>query len=229
MRLNDTRGFSILSAITALAVLCLVGTAVLHGTAFYRMQSLSYQRKLVADTFASEGLEFFAAFDSRQLNTFLSAGGLYRYPLCAQVNVLDRIHTNANTTVILNRDNTMDLPHSLLDRAEPQNAPNRYYQVQVVTFTGGSNPSITVNPARCQTIGSRNIYTPAADERFLVTVGVTWVPPEGTANMPQRVVLSTLLVPQRYVTSSAPVIPVAVLPPALLAPPPAPPVLTSEP
>lgn len=122
------------------------------------------------------------------------------YPLCAHINLLDRVGNN-----LLNRDPLAEtVPNPLLNPGQGTGLSlqaNRYYQVQVINIqTQALNSSLCDRKMRN---GSGQVLQPSdlmsTDERLFVTVGVTYMPrnPSSTTGSglitPQSVVLSSII------------------------------------
>lgn len=198
------RGFSLLGVVAALLTLTL-------GLSYYA-QSILGNRKVVkkleqgnvAENFAAELMETFLSISNDQLASYLAAvpgvPGTPGYPLCAHINILDRANTTGTSgPVYFNRDPLADLPPgSYIDnRRSPDLSANRFYQVQVVNAgtlaptaaACGLVPSTAGGP--CGVSGPR--YKLCSTERFMVTVGVSFVPLGKDVASARRIVLTSIL------------------------------------
>ena len=145
---------------------------------------------LLAEAYSVELLEFFRSFRPRRLANYFSVNrydpgnllGLGAYTLCAHINLLDRANTN-----ILNEDPVAQLPLNRLDGNNDPIRANRYYQIQVVNMD-----DLTVNVARCNTT-TEGGFSLAPNERFLITVGTSWIGTGNESGKVKRVVFSTIL------------------------------------
>lgn len=172
-----------------------VGGMILIGALVYYMRAtkqVSKQRTasrqlVTAELLAQELSEAFRSLESgATLRNYFQTnpvnGTLSPYLLCAHINVLDR-----NNNSVLNPDPRADLAASTLDGGSPKLRANRYYQIQVIDLN-----SMTVDPSFC---GKKITDPPAlsANQRYLISVGVSWVPKEaGLADL-KTVSLATLL------------------------------------
>jgi len=150
-----------------------------------RELSVIHHRTLLAEAYSTELLEFFRSLSSTQLNEYLKGGSAtLLYPLCAHVNILDRAK---DPPQILNPDPLAELGPSFFSSPDPKKVMNRWYQVQVVDL-------LTLEPKAfvCGTLTPYNFLTNAND-RYMVTIGVSWVPSGKTLNEPERIVMSTIL------------------------------------
>ncbi len=167
-----------------------------------RKASKPLEQKNLAENYAAELIESFFSISGTQLAGYLSAipavAGTPAYPLCAHINLLDRVATGG-TTVYLNRDPMADLPATsvLENLVDNKYHANRYYQVQVVDAptlavnAGACGYYTTAIPGPCGVSG--NNYVLCAGERFLVSVGVSYVPAGKTEANVQSIVLTTVL------------------------------------
>ena len=122
------------------------------------------------------------------------------YKLCAHINLLNR-----DDGVILNEDPLARLPPITLDGNTAKTKANRYYQIQIANIKGDDkNDAITVNKDRCANT-AKDLYlngnAPAKgetvelgpDERFVITVGVSWLQRDKKGDNVRQVVLSSLI------------------------------------
>lgn len=178
------RGVSLITTMAAFAIVAGAFTLYLSSTARNHASVRRYQDLANATQFATELIELFRSMSSTQMNTYLftnaakfTAGNV---PLCAHINILDR-----SSGTIVNPDVLATLPPNPLDRTTPATNSNRYYQVNVVDAT-----SLAINTAACN---GTVPYVFGANERFLVTVSVTFIPIGKTVASVERAVVSTLL------------------------------------
>lgn len=194
-----------------------VSAVILFASSFYFLKSLqggAVTTGVLSDTataewYAIELLEFFRSHTSDQLKAYLALNpfqdttcpGCGPYPLCAHVNYLDRKEGK-----ILNEDPLAYLPSpNLMDAGDGALKANRYYQVSVVDMTGTATDDAMRLQKNFCAMTAKQVYlsqrTPVpgetkelgAQDRFLVTVGVTWVPKGKTVAEERHVVLTTLL------------------------------------
>lgn len=180
--LSNRRGVTLISAVVAAVIVA--GSAFIAFSALNQSRgvSLGNSEQLVAQLWASELAEFFRGHHSSALlKTYLQTnpvGGANPYPLCSHINILDRVSKK-----IANPDPLAELP--------PQsglNEANRFYQVHVVNL---DTLQIVKSPYCSQTATAAVL---GANERFLVTVGVSWLPRSGgTTTEVRRVVQSTIV------------------------------------
>ena len=202
----SSRGSSILQIIIASVI---AGTGFLYfGRSILssRKQSLNLHEAVVAESYATELLEFFRSHSDTELKKYLeknpitgSAATKKLYKLCAHINILDR-----KGNKLLNEDPIAALPLNSLDGITPDTRANRWYQVQVANITGdAAKDEIKIRKDLCAATAkeiSFNGQPKAAflltnDEKFLVTVGLSWY---GKGKNPEekelkRVVLTTVL------------------------------------
>lgn len=180
------RGFSILSVVVATAI---VGAAFAYSqinTVSLRKVSLETADKVIADTYATELLEYLRSQPSVDLIEYLKtnpSGGAGIYPLCAHINIIDR-----RNAAVINPDPIAALPANPLDGTTPQLRSNRFYQVNVIDL---STMTIKTDPYCNRT--ALTMPALSASERLLVTVGVSWVPKGQVAANAKRVTMSTVL------------------------------------
>jgi len=205
-----TRGISIIATLIATLIVVSALTFGLSALLGGKQATRKMEIKTVAENYAAELLESFLVFNSGQLAGFISRDPAYAqptalvpaYPLCAHVNILDRAATPANgPPTILNPDPIAALPLNLPfgNLSLPKYLPNRFYQITVVDPTNlavnnnacgrfvDPNPPCGVRP------GGR--YSICPNERFLVAVGVSFVPAGKTEAEVERVVFTALVDP----------------------------------
>jgi hypothetical protein len=174
-------GLSIVSVLISAFILSLVGVSFaqsLSGALKARKDGVNVLKGNLA---ATELLELFQSMSSNELKTMLSTHPVSGsttpsnlYPLCAHVNLVD-----PTTGSLLNPDPLADLPDGLIQGEQA----NRFYQVHILNVVthAFSTAKCNQDPATL-TLGS--------DERFLVTVGVSWKLQGGAR---KRVVMSGLV------------------------------------
>jgi hypothetical protein len=185
-------GYSLIS-VTVASVIFFMGLLMFaRSAASSRAESRDPMTRLLAETYASELLEYFRSLSTAQMSVYLSTNPYTklgtirdRYPLCSYVNLLDRRHPpHAN---ILNRDPLAVLPPTPLDAGDGELAANRYYQVRII--------NVRTNMIRTDVCGAIPPYEfdfeNRPNERYLVTVGVTWM--AENKQWPKHIALSTIL------------------------------------
>lgn len=180
------RGFSILSLVIATAIVGAAFTYAQINNVSMRKIGLETADKVIADTYATELLEYLRSQPSMDLIEYLKtnpAGGAGVYPLCAHINIIDR-----RTAAVINPDPLAALPANPLDGTAPQLRSNRFYQVNVIDL---NSMTIKTDPYCNRT--ALNLPGLTASERLLVTVGVSWVPKGQAAINARRVTMSTVL------------------------------------
>lgn len=175
-RASHQKGISLLSTIVTslLVALSMGGFSLALASALDSRRQVTESVK--AELAAVELLEFFQSLTATELRTVLStnrANGstapLDLYRLCSHANLLDRDSGSA-----LNPDPLAEInPSVRLQQA------NRFYQVQVI-----NTQTQTLVDAKCNQTAATAVLNP--NERFLVTVGVSWEGPKKV----QRVALS---------------------------------------
>lgn len=166
--------------------------------------SAGLQSNLVAEAYATELLEYFRSQTPDRLKANLATNPISAtdapYPLCAHVNLLDRPDTTAAKTILLNEDPLAALPvPNALDGSDARRAANRFYQVQVVNLKTlavrkdlcGLTAAQTLLFGRAPTGMETGSFT--VDDRFLVTVGVSWVPKDRNADDVKRIALTAVI------------------------------------
>lgn len=193
------RGMSIIGGVVAAVITMLAVFCFSKSLISYRKSAIGVRDTQIAEAYAAELLEFFRSHKSDQLKEYLKlnpiGGGLEPYPFCAHVNILDR-----TADKIVNEDPLAALPTFTGLPGSGNLRANRYYQVQIVNVK-----TLAVNKARCADT-AKSIYLngriPVApnetialssEERFLITVGVTWVAQRMNKEDVKRVVLTTLI------------------------------------
>lgn len=182
-KLFSKRGVSIISVVISSAIVVSAIVFAQSGNRGLLQVQQHSQERLIADGYATELLELLRSYSTADLVNYLKtnpAGGASPYPFCAHVNILNRA-----TNKIYNRNPIAELPENPLDG--PKGKANRFFQVRVVdmkTLAVKNNPYCAQN--------AQTMTALAADDRLLVTVGVSWIPKTGKAGV-QRVALSTVL------------------------------------
>jgi hypothetical protein len=202
-----------------------VGMVLLTGILFFTLKTnrttrqgeIRYKDATIAGAYATELLEFLRTYRTHRLQDYLGTNPYASKPpyyLCSHINALDRA-----SGAIVNEDPLATLPdNNSLTWQDPdatQNLkirPNRYYQVSIVNIMGDSvvgyatTDGLVIRKDYCDrsasavpSAGNLSSYLNVIDNtetlRFLITVGVTWVPKGKTVADVQRVVLSTIIPP----------------------------------
>jgi len=191
--IRNNRGSTLISV---LAGLSLGAMLVMHS-----FQSQSHAVKFVqhhnstaiAQLYSVELLEFFRGFGSGELKAYLSTNPINEstdsqalYKLCSHVNLQDRINSTDTNRILLNADPVAELPATKLDGLTEKTRANRFYVVRIVDAT-----TLAVNKFACN-LPAKD-YTLAKTERYLVSVGVSWVPKRGAASNARKEILSSLI------------------------------------
>jgi len=176
------RGFSLISCIIGMAIFAGVIVAFLSSDSKNQEQTRATMSSAMADAYASELLELFRAHTAARLNTYLSGLSGGPFQLCENLNLIDRAGSSATTPVYQRRVAMADLPTGVFAAAGFKQAANRYFKVEIIDIK-----TLVPNATRCGTLPP---YVLAANERFLVTVGVSWIPPGRTE---KAVILSSVL------------------------------------
>jgi len=179
-------GFSLLNIVLSVVIVAGAFVAFNRGLMSLENRTLRARQSLVAETQAMELLELFRSFSTAHLKDYLStnpvSASFGAYPLCSGINLIDRGSGN-----ILNEDPIATLPSSNLPTHESSALhPNRFYQIQVVDAV-----TLAVNKDACAETAAT--VTLGADDRFMISVGVSWVPNGKKPEEVRRVVMSTLL------------------------------------
>lgn len=184
-----------------------VALGLILGSVFYFCHSLSSSRKaalhvrdtVIAESYATELLEFLRSHTSDQLKQYLAVNPINPtfnpYFFCSHINILDRAADK-----LLNENPIATLPQVSSLPGSGNLRPNRYFQIQIVDIK-----SLAINKNRCANT-AKEVYifgrTPVlpgetialqADERFLITVGVSWIPSDQSLQNVKRVVLTSLI------------------------------------
>lgn len=144
------------------------------------------RRSVRAGNYATELAEMFRSWDSSaRLLAYLKTPVAPAKPaeLCAHVNLLDRVNGK-----VLNEDPMARLPDAALGATEASfAAPSRSYRVHVVD-------ALTLQPDM-SFCGALPAAAPplGPNQRFLVTVTVSWVPPGSDLGNMKHVAVSTML------------------------------------
>ncbi len=196
-------GSTLLSVVFAAVILAAGIVGLLMTQSMWRDKAIALNETIIAESYATELLEFFRSFTDDGLRDYLSknpingnttVAGLYKF--CSHINLLDR-----TSGTILNGDPVADLPpDNRLDAR--QGRANRFYQVHVVNIAGtAAQDELIVRKDLCART-AKEIYfynrTPDApiqlgkDEKLFVSVGVSWMT-RTKRPMAKRIVLSTFL------------------------------------
>lgn len=180
------RGFSILEVVVALGLITLSLVFITRSVSRRANPFRDLRERAVAQGYVTELLEVFRAHSSLELRKYYkenpSNPALAPYPFCAHVNFLDRTNDK-----IINADPLADIANPQIGDASAARRVNRYYQINVINM----DTLQVKQSAHC----NLNALGPpiASTERYLVTVGVTWVPHGRPDNTLERVVQSTIL------------------------------------
>lgn len=186
MHRGSERGDTFLTAILAAALIA-GGFFFFSRSMVVRSKSADQSsRKVLAEGFASELLEYFRSLSSSKLNHYIQNNG--NYPLCSRVNLLDRV-----TGVTALPDAIADLPSSALNNLEPNSQPNRSYLIQVADWNAASPANTLVAVAAACGTSAPYDFALNSTHHYLVTVSVSWVPPGKTVLEAQNISLSTVL------------------------------------
>lgn len=180
MRHTCHSGFAMLEIAVALSLLGL-------GLGFFiysQSASQAQQRKLLetvaAKSSALELIELFRSFHRRDvLIGYMTPRG---FKFCETINELNR-----STSSVQKADPTAVLSESVFPGSAALKA-NRDYRVDVIDIS-----TMDVISSRCGQTASAPTPALGANERLLVTVGVSWVPLDNKVSEARRVTLSTLL------------------------------------
>lgn len=202
--MKSKQGSQILYLIIA-SVIVIMGVLYFAKSLIYsREQSAQLNQSVIAESYAVELLELLRSHSPEQLKSNFSKNPidskLDPYKFCAHINLLNR-----NDGVLLNEDSLATMPPTILDGNSSKTKANRYYQIQVANVKGDAkNDSIIVNKDLCKNT-AKEIYlngdTPAkgetielgTDDRFIVTVGVSWLQKDKKGDNVKQVVLSSLI------------------------------------
>lgn len=195
-------GLSLLGVVVASAIISIA--VLIFAQSFSSTKKLGnyYQMRNVAEGFASELLETLVSLSNNQLVNYLASNPVNAsyapYPLCAHINIIDRANSTVTSPAILNLDPIANLADSVIDNSQSAKLiANRFYRVQVVNAStlvettsacGLYTTTVSGSPG-----ANGNYYRLFPNERFLVTVGVSFVPPGKDETNAERVVLSSLL------------------------------------
>jgi len=211
----NNRGLTMLTTIIAIQLAVMAIFFLSQALTSARKDINQMNDKVIATAYATELLEVFRGMTTKELKAFLGAANPIsgdntlssNYYSCSHINLLDR-----NTGKIVNKDPLASLPdNNELDQYDATLKSNRFYQIQLV-----KNFDLSIDQDKCKyrwreitfyAAGESNpdrvaaadvpADSAAARYRFLVTVGVTWIPKGGNASKANHVVLSTS-VPDAY-------------------------------
>ena len=151
-----------------------------------RKQQQVISQSVVAELYASELIELFRAMGAGGLSDYFEDNprnaSFSPYFYCAHINLMDR-----ESGTLLNEDPLAALPYSILDAGASAFRGNRFYQIQVIDIK-----TLTLNLDFCRH-SADTAPDLGADERFLVTVGVSWIPRGKKRSDVKRVVLSMVI------------------------------------
>lgn len=181
----QTRGTSLISVLVATVILAGSFTYFLSFLQKRRELKSDQSRKLVLTGLAAELAELFRSHTQDSFTNFLRAGSRAQFFYCAHINLLNRASNQ-----MMNPDGIADLPDYLLQRyftLSPQNVPNRFFQVTIVNLRDNLTPRANICSQRF------SATLPTADERYLITIGVTWSDPRSDRKDLDNVSISTLI------------------------------------
>lgn len=172
--LQGRRGTIMITAGSLIVIFSLLGA--ITGLSSSRAQAIRIYKKNLAQIYATELIELFRSRTGVEIANYL--GQFNNYPLCAHMNILNR----SNNT-IENPDPNVDLGSNQLDIDITNKRANRFYIVQVIDVN-----NLQPNSQKCGQSG----YSLSDNERFLITVGVSYYPTQESTTV-ERVVLSTII------------------------------------
>ena len=177
------RGLSLIELMASLAITS-VGL-ILFTSSGTRLSNASRRLKdyIAAEALGMEVLELFRSQTSARFQQYLQTSGTAGpYLLCSHNNILDRV-----SGTVTNPDPLADLPSVTLgENSSPKLSPNRFVLVEVVDMT-----TMQPNIADCLLDATTVVLGP--NERFYVTVGVSWIPKGKNVADVTRVVMSTII------------------------------------
>ncbi len=208
--IGNQRGVALITSVIVSGIIISAASLSISQLVQGRKAVRVFEARNAAEDYSAELMEFFVGFTSLQLAGYLRrnapqfSAGVPRHPLCAHVNLIDRAATLAGgAPVIMNADPLAVLPaNSVIEnRASSKLRANRYYQVMVVDSTTlAPNPAacgripLPTNTAPCGVRGPAD-YVLCAAERFMVAVGVSFVPFGKDETNVERVSLSAMVDP----------------------------------
>lgn len=208
--IRNQRGVALITSVLVSGIIISAASLSISQMVKGRKSVRVFEARNAAEDFAAELLEFFVGFTTLQLGGYLRrnipqfSALVQRHPLCAHVNLLDRTATlPTGPQIIMNADPLAALPaNSVIENAQSSKfRANRFYQVMVVDST-----TLAPNPAACGRIpdpnnavpcGVRGVsdYVLCAGERFMVAVGVSFVPFGKDETSLERISLSAMVDP----------------------------------
>ncbi len=207
--MKSNRGSQILFLVIA-SVIVIMGVMYFAKSLMYsREQSAQLNESVIAESYAVELLEFLRSQTPEQLKANFAVNpidsNLEPYKFCSHVNLLNR-----SDGIVLNEDPIARMPSTILDiGTSAKTKANRYYQVQVADIKGTAvSDTIQVNKDLCKNsakevflngnakVGAETIEL-LPDERFILTVGVSWLQKDKTGENVKQVVLSSLIPEQK--------------------------------
>lgn len=178
-------GLTLISVLVASVILAIGVLIFAQVEGLGRKKTLELEQTALAEFYGGELLELFRSHTQASFQSFLrnsSNPDRRDFLYCSHMNLLDRTNNK-----ILNPDTVADLPPSLLDGGAPTTRANRYYQVFIVNAAD----DLLYDNNVCNKKYRND--APTATQRYLVTVGVSWIPKGKTAQNAKRVVLTTLI------------------------------------
>lgn len=190
--LHRRTGISLIGTLISLSILSSGFLLFSRSMSVIQKQRRNQADKVMAGMYASELLEFFQSFQTAaELEKYLKRNpinGRTRsvdlYSFCSEINILNR-----QTGRKVNADPIADLPATRLDGANAKIVANRFYRIDIVNLSTLQidSSACSKNPA---TAGARG-----ANETYLITVGVSWVPPGRPVSEATEVTLASVLHP----------------------------------
>ncbi|MCB0418647.1 MAG: hypothetical protein H6617_10195 [Bdellovibrionaceae bacterium] len=183
-RSPNQAGYALLSLLVAGSILSLSVLFAQSSLLQVRVQQVRVNRRLIAQSYATELIEYFRSMTNDLLLSYLrrTPSAASPYSLCQRVNEVDR-----RTGTIRLPDPLASLPQSATDNPVwGLAAANRYYQVEVL-----DRLSLTPVSAACGQ--SPSSYTRRENESFFVTVGVSWLDTDRGESQPHELTLGMFL------------------------------------
>jgi hypothetical protein len=208
--IRNQRGVALITSVLVSGIIISAASLSIAQLVKGRKAVRIFEARNAAEDFCAELMEFFVGFTSAQLAGYLRrdppqfSALIPAHPLCAHVNLLDRTATlAAGPEVLRNADPLAALPvNTLIENNQSfKFRANRFYQVMVVDSTTlAPNPAACgriANPTNTAPCGVRGAsdYVLCAAERFMVAVGVSFVPTGKDETGVERVSLSAMVDP----------------------------------
>lgn len=189
-REKSSRGIGLVEVVVVSALIAVATTLYVGSLLRQTRQAKAHSEKVLAELYASELLEAFASLQTgAKLKTFLGvnpvSSSLSPYFLCSHINVLDRASNR-----ILNSHPVAEgeLRLGNFDVSSKTRA-NRFFSVQVINIQ-----TLQVEPSFCS-YHINSAPALATNQRYLLTVGVSWVPEGERVEQVREVALSHVLAP----------------------------------